>query len=262
MSCFAAALWAETLKARRSNIPLVSFFIFGLFPMVSGLFMVILRDPEAAQSMGIISTKAQLVAGSADWDTFFDTIFQIMALGGYILIAFIIAWVFGREYADRTAKVWMALPTPRTAIIGAKFVLTAIWVLGLTLEVFVIGLVVGTAVNIPGFSAGLARTSLLNLLVISALNYMLMPFVALFANAGRGYLPALGWAFFSFLFAQIISVLGWGDVFPWSVSVLVSGMFGPQGAEQVGSHSYILVALAFAGGLTGTISWVLRADQA
>ncbi|MFC1996073.1 ABC transporter permease [Chloroflexota bacterium] len=262
MSNFFSALWAETLKARRSKAPLLTVILFSLFPLVSGLFMIIIRDPAAAQSMGVISMKAQIVAGEGNWQTFYEVIFQAIALGGYFLFAFMTAWVFGREYADRTAKEWMALPAPRSAVVGAKFVLTAFWILGLTMFVFVIGLGVGMAIDIPGWSTGLAWAALGRLLTLSALNYMLMPFVALFASAGRGYLPALGWAFFSFIIAQIISVLGWGDWFPWSVPVLLSGMFGPQGVEQIGLHSYLLVSLAFAAGIASTFTWVLRADQA
>jgi hypothetical protein len=45
------------------------------------------------------------------------------------------------------------------------------------------------------------------------------------------------------------------------VPVLLSGMFGPGGVEQVGAHSYILSGLAFIAGLGGTFAWWLRADQ-
>ena len=84
MKHFLAAFWAERLKARRSKAPLLSIMLFSLFPLVSGLFMVIIRDPVAAQSMGIISMKAQIVAGEANWRAFFDVIFQELALGGDI----------------------------------------------------------------------------------------------------------------------------------------------------------------------------------
>jgi ABC-2 type transport system permease protein len=63
------------------------------------------------------------------------------------------------------------------------------------------------------------------------------------------------------ILAQIISVLGWGDWFPWSVPVLLSEMFGPQGIEQLGLHSYILLSLAFFTGIGATFLWWLKADQ-
>lgn len=261
MNGWLAALWAETLKARRSRVSLLSVIGFGLFPFVSGLFMVILKDPAAAQAMGLISMKAQLVAGTADWPTFFDMLLQSTAMGGFILFAFIIAWIFGREFSDHTAKELLALPTPRGSIVGAKFLLAALWGLGLTLMLFLVGLGVGAAVGLPGWSLELAWSSFRLILSIAGLNLMLMPFVALFASAGRGYLPPLGWAIFSFVLAQLISVLGWGSWIPWSVPVLLSGMYGPQGAEQVGMHSYVLVLLAAIAGIMATfVSWQ-RTDQ-
>ena len=261
MNAFLSAFWAETLKARRSKVSLLTAAGFLILPLVGGLFMIILKDPERARAMGLISVKAQLTAGVADWPTFFGILAQGTAVGGAILFSMITAWVFGREFSDHTAKELLALPTPRGVIVGAKFVLTALWMLGLTLLIFVIGLGIGTAVDIPGWSLELEWTSFWSLIAIALLTFMLMPFVALFASAGRGYLPPLGWAFFMLALAQIAAVLGWGDWFPWSVPALLSGMAGPR-AEQIGMHSYVLVGLAFIVGIAATFAWWQRADQA
>ena len=224
MNAFLAALWAETLKARRSKITLLTAVGFLLLPFAGGLFMIILKNPAQARAMGLISTKAQLTAGVADWPSFFGMLSQGIAAGGAILFALITAWVFGREFSDHTAKELMALPTPRWVIVGAKFVLIALWILGLTLLIFVVGLGIGTAVDIPGWSLKLEWTSLWTVLVTALLTFMLMPFAALFASLGRGYLPPLGWTILALAFANIVSLLGWGDWFPWAVPVLVSGM--------------------------------------
>ncbi len=261
MNAFLSAFWAETLKARRSKVSLLTAAGFLILPLVGGLFMVILKDPERARAMGLISVKAQLTAGVADWPTFFGILAQGTAIGGAILFAMITAWVFGREFSDHTAKELLALPTPRGVIVGAKFVLTALWMLGLVLLIFVIGLGIGTAVDIPGWSLELEWTSFWSLITIALLTFMLMPFVALFASAGRGYLPPLGWAFLMLALAQIAAVLGWGDWFPWSVPALLSGMAGPR-AEQIGMHSYVLVWLAFIAGIAATFAWWQSADQA
>jgi ABC-2 type transport system permease protein len=261
MNAFLSAFWAETLKARRSKVSLLTAVGFLILPLVGGLFMIILKDPERARAMGLISVKAQLTAGVADWPTFFGILAQGTAIGGAILFAMITAWVFGREFSDHTTKELLALPTPRGVIVGAKFVLTALWMLGLTLLIFVIGLGIGTAVDIPGWSLELEWTSFWSLVTIALLTFMLMPFVALFASAGRGYLPPLGWAFLMLALAQIAAVLGWGDWFPWSVPALLSGMAGPR-AEQIGMHSYILVGLAFIAGIAATFAWWQSADQA
>jgi len=261
MKAFLVALGAEALKARRSLVSLLTLVGISILPAVDGLFMIILKDPERAREMGLIGAKAQLAAGVADWPTFFYVLTMGTGIGGGILFAFITAWVFGREFSDHTAKELLALPTPRGVIVGAKFVLTALWILGLALLIFVIGLGIGTAVDIPGWSLELEWTSFWSLIAIALLTFMLMPFVALFASAGRGYLPPLGWAFFMLALAQIAAVLGWGDWFPWSVPALLSGMAGPR-AEQIGMHSYVLVGLAFIVGIAATFAWWQSADQA
>ena len=261
MNAFLSAFWAETLKARRSKISVLTAAGFLILPLVDGLFMIILKDPVRARAMGLISVKAQLTAGVADWSTFFGILTQGTAIGGAILFAMITAWVFGREFSDHTAKELLALPTPRGIIVGAKFVLIALWLLGLTLFIFVIGLGIGTAIGIPGWSIELEWSSFWSLVTVALLTFMLMPFVALFASAGRGYLPPLGWAFLTMALAQIAAVLGWGDWFPWSVPALLSGMAGPR-AEQIGMHSYILVLLVFIAGVAATFAWWQSADQA
>lgn len=261
MNAFLSAFWAEMLKARRSKVSLLTVAGFAIFPLVDGLFMFILKDPERARAMGLIGAKAQLTAGVADWPAFFQVLLLGTAVGGAILFAFITAWVFGREFSDHTAKELLALPTPREIIVGAKFVLTALWILALTLMIFVIGLGIGTAVDIPGWSLELEWASFRSLLLIALLSFMLTPFVAFFASAGRGYLAPLGWAILAMALAQIAIVIGWGDWFPWSVPGLLGSLSGPR-AEPIEMHSYILVLLAFIAGVAATFVWWRRADQA
>ena len=102
------------------------------------------------------------------------------------------AWVFGREFVDRTAKELLAVPTPRAATVGAKFVVVGCWATGLIVLVFGLGLLVGWAVDIPGWSPGLLARAAGNIAVTALLTFALMSPVALVASAGRGYLPAHG----------------------------------------------------------------------
>lgn len=260
MTNFTAALWAETLKLRRSKVPLFTALGFSIVPLVGGLFMVILKDPEAARSMGLISTKAQLTAGTAEWATLFNLLAQATSVGGAILFSVFTAWVFGREFSDRTAKELLALPTPREAIIGAKFAVTAAWTLLLTLLCYLLGLMVGSLVQIPGWSATLFRSATLDILGSGALTILLLPFVAFFASAGKGYLPSIGWTILVVAVSQIAIVTGWGGWFPWAVPALFGGAVGPR-AEFLGAHSYAIVLLASLAGLAITFYWWRNADQ-
>lgn len=260
MNNFPAALWAEILKVLRSRVPLFTVLGFSVAPLVDGLFMVILKDPDAARSMGLISAKAQLMAGVADWPTFFSVLAQAVAVGGMILFAIIAAWVFGREFTDRTAKELLALPTPREAIVAAKFIVIAAWTFVLVLFVFVFGLVVGSLVSIPGWSTELLRSAFVDVVGAGVLTIAMLPFVTLIASFGRGETPAVGWLIFTVALAQIAIVTGWGDWFPWSVSALFSGAAGPR-AELLGVHSYILVGVSCGLSLAATFHWWRTADQ-
>ena len=104
MNHFASALWAETLKMRRSKVPFFTAIGFSIAPLAGGLFMIILKDPAAAKSFGLITAKAQLLTGTADWPAFFGFLSQSVAAGGMILFAMITIWVFGREFSDHTVK--------------------------------------------------------------------------------------------------------------------------------------------------------------
>ena len=260
MNNFSSALWTETLKMVRSKVPLFTAIGFCIAPLAGGLFMIILKDPEAAKSWGLITTKAQMLTGTADWTSFLGFLAQAVAAGGMVLFSITTIWVFGREFSDRTVKELLALPTPRESIITAKFIVIAFWTVLVTLLVFGVGILVGTLVVIPGWSLQLLRESFISILGTAILTFPLMSFVALLASMGRGYLPPFGWTIFTLFLANLAVILGWGDQLPWAIPGLFSGAAGPR-AEVLGVHSYILLTLASIIGFVATYSWWRSADQ-
>jgi ABC-2 type transport system permease protein len=261
MKTFLSTLWVEARKMRRSKVLPITTAAFLIVPMIDGLFMFILKDPERARSMGLISLKAQMTAAYTDWNMFFQVLLMGTAIAGAILFGFITAWIIGREYSDRTVKELLALPTPRATIIAAKFALLALWVLVLSLLIFLIALALGALVDMPGWSLELVRTSFGSLILITLLSFLLMPCVAFLASVGRGYLLPLGWTFLVMALSQIAIVLGWGDWFPWSVPGLLSNINGVR-TEPLAVHSYAVVLVVFILGTVATFIWWLRADQA
>ena len=260
MTNFPSTLWAETLKARRSKVPLLAALGLTLAPLMDGLFMFIMKDPERAREMGLLSVKAQLAMSTADWTTFFSVLSQAIAIGGVIVFSIVTAWIFGREFSDHTAKDLMALPTSRESIVTAKLVVVTLWVFAVSLWVYLVGLWIGSLVDIPGWTTELAWQSFGNILATAVMTLLLMTPVAFIASMGRGYLPPLGFAVLTIFLAQIIAATGWGDWFPWSVPALFSGAAGPRD-ELIGVHSYILVILAGILGLAATFYWWRSADQ-
>jgi ABC-2 type transport system permease protein len=260
MMNFRSAFWAESLKARRSRVPWMIALGFCIAPAMGGLFMVILKDPEAARSMGLISAKANLAAGEASWAALFNMLSQAIAVGGAILFGMLTAWVFGREFSDRTVKELLALPTARSTIVLAKFLVVLGWTAAITLLVFAGGLLAGFLVKIPGWSSELLRASLVDFMGGSLLTILLLPFVALVASLGRGYLPAFGWMMLTVILSQISAITGWGDYFPWAIPALFAGAAGPR-SGQLGPHSYLIVPLASLLGIAATLAWWRSADQ-
>jgi ABC-2 type transport system permease protein len=260
MKGFLSALWAEALKAYRSRVMLITATVITLLPVMDGFFMVILKNPEQARVMGLIGTKAQLTAGTADWPSFLYVLLVGSAAAGAILFSFITAWVFGREFSDHTAKELLALPTPRWIIVLAKLVLIACWTAVLSLWVFGVGIATGRLVGIPGAFPGMESAAFGYAVVIVILSFMLMPLVAWFASMGRGFLPPLAWAIGTLAITNIANLLGWADWFPWAVPILVASLAGPK-AEPVGFHSFLMVALTFIVGLAATFWWWQSADQ-
>ena len=257
---FSSALWAETLKMVRSKVPFFTAMGFCMAPLAGGLFMIILKNPEAARSMGLITAKAQMLTGTADWSSYFGFLAQAVAAGGMILFSIITIWVFGREFSDHAVKELLALPTRRETIITAKFIVIAIWTLLITLLIFGVGILVGSLVVIPGWSMQLVRESFIGILGTAILTIPLMSFVALLASTGRGYLPPFGWTIFTLFLANMAVILGWGDWLPWSIPGMFSGVAGPR-SELLGVHSYILLTVASLIGFAATYYWWRNADQ-
>ncbi|MFN8412411.1 MAG: ABC transporter permease [Anaerolineales bacterium] len=260
MNIFGPALYTESLKALRSKVPLLTTLGFLIAPLVGGLFMIILKDPESAKSIGLIGTKAQLTAGTADWPTFFNFLAQAEAVGGAILFSVVTIWVFGREFSDRTVKELLSLPIPREAIIGAKFTVITVWTLFLTVLNFTVGVVIGNIVSLPEWSTKLFHSAIVDILGAGVMTIMLLPFVALIASIKRGFMPAVGWMIFTVAIAQITIVLGWGSWIPWAIPAIFSGAAGPRG-ELLGIHSYLIIFLTCGLGIFSTFYWWRNADQ-
>jgi ABC-2 type transport system permease protein len=255
MNNVAQATWVELFKARRSRMPLLTGLGFTLVPLVGGFFMVILKDPEFARRVGLISAKAQLMAGVADWPTYLELLAQSIAIGGLILFSFIGSWVFGREYSDRTVKDLLALPTSRSAIVAAKFTVIAFWSAVLVAMIYLVGVGVGVLVVLPHVPAQVILQGGVTLAITAGLTMASVTPIIFFASAGHGYLPPMGVAILAIFLAQAIGIAGWGEYLPWSIPALYS-----QG-EDLGTISYAIIVLTGVAGIAGTFIWWELADQ-
>ncbi|WP_245633553.1 ABC transporter permease [Amycolatopsis jejuensis] len=233
---------------------------FTVVALVGGLFMFVLQDQRRARALGLLGTKATLAGGDADWLTYFGFLAQATAIGGMVVFGLVLVWMFGREFSQNTVKDLLALPTARTTIVGAKFAVAAGWCLLLALYLYLLGLLTGTVLGLPSWSAAVAVTGLTTLLATAVMTIQLATPIALAASVGRGYLAGVGVMIAVIFLAQIIAALGYGHYFPWSVPALFSGLAGSDSTPP-GPLGYTLVALIGAGGILATALWWRHADQ-
>jgi ABC-2 type transport system permease protein len=257
---FGRVLSTEFLKLRRSKVTWGSLAGLSTGPLAIALFMWIVREPGRAAQLGLFGTKANLSGLSATWPSFLSVLTMIVGVGGLLLLAFIVAYVFGREYAEGTAKNMLALPVGREWFVVAKLIVAAVWWLILVVVVLVEALVIGSVLGLPGFSVGLVASAVGNALLAAGIAYLLAPMVAWITILGRGYMPPLAFAIATLALGDVFTHTGWAPWFPYSIIPLLIGMVGkPVTVLPLGSLA--VVALTFAAGVTGAILQIRHADN-
>ena len=252
MTGYRAALAAEILKVRRSRMPLLTLGVATATGGVAGLFMFILADPARARQMGLLSQKAQLSGFTADWPGLLGFLAQIVAVGDLMLFAFLAAWVFGREFAEGTARYLLALPVARSTIVWAKFTVVAGWAAVLTVWLAGVVLVLGWALALPGGTPPVITAGLSSAGAAAGLMLLVTAPVALVASAGRGYLAPLAAAVGAVIVGQIAAALGWAAVVPWSIPAVAAGL--PPGS-RLGVGAVVIALCTALAGMLGTVAW-------
>jgi ABC-2 type transport system permease protein len=255
MKTLSNMIWIELRKVLRSRVPLFTALGFLMMPLIGALLIFIYKDPQLARQLGLLGTKANLVVGSADWPGYLTLMVEFTALGGFFFFCLAISWTFGREFTDGTVKDLLAVPVPRASILLAKFIVAALWCSALILETYVVGLVLGAVIQLPGGSLAvvLHGTRLLAITAVMSIT-LVLPF-GFFASLGRGYLLPVGIAILTMILGNLSITLGWGEYFPWAVPAqLVQEL-------PVAPFSYAIVALTGLAGIAGTYLWWKYADQ-
>ena len=191
---FGQVLATEFLKLRRSKVPWGTLAGLSLAPLGLALFMWILREPGRAASLGLLGTKADLSGLEATGPVYLSTLTIVFGIGGMLLLPFIVAYIFGREYVELTAKNLLALPVARHWFVLAKLLVAAVWWFVLVIVVLAESLLIGLALGLPGFSAQVAATAVGNSLLAAAISFLLVPVIAWVTVASRGYMAPLAFA--------------------------------------------------------------------
>jgi ABC-2 type transport system permease protein len=260
MSKFLVPLPVEILKIRRSVIFRVTVGIFCFLPLMCGLFMLIIMNPSIAANSVMLKTKADRAAPSADGPAYFGLLEQAGVVGGFLVFGFVFAWIFGREYSDRTVKDLLSLPASRTAIAASKLAAAFLWCMLLVVVAFAVGLGIGALIGLPLWSAGTFAGFARIFILAGLMTVLLCPAVALVANLGKGYLSSIGFVMVMMALAQVAAAAGWGPWFPWAVPALFSGS-GGTAASVLPPESWLLLGFVGIAGVAATIIHWNYADQ-
>jgi len=259
---FMKTIAAEFLKLKRSKIVWVSALAY-VFIAASAYFVLwMAKNPDAARGLGLLGKKADILASgiSADWSGLFTLLTEMSVMGGMILCSIIVSYVFGREYAEGTAKNMLALPNRRSDFVLAKLAVAASWYALLTAFLFAEGLLSGALLGLGAPPAAAAAKAAADMLIAAILVTALQPLVALATVGSGGYLAPFGYTIATLILGNLMVRTEWARWCPWSIVALLSGMTGPRQANVV-LGSALVMAATFAIGLAGTIAHQERADN-
>lgn len=227
-------IYNEWLKIRRSIVFWVVAAVFTALPLLIGLF----KEP------------------GVPWETYYSDILDSMASLLVVGFSFTSAWVFGREYTDKTIKDLILKPIPKSYSVLSKFIVITVWNMLISLFTFAMITGAGAIIGANGGSIstilqffGTFMTTSLCIMAVSSTS-------ALFANLTKGYLAPIGIIFVTIIVSTPVVQLGLGPYFPWTIPVLLV-----KGSTDIGFISTMIIALTAIAGFAGTVAWWRFAEQ-
>jgi len=251
-----AAYVVEWLKLRRSRVPRVTAAALLVLPAVIAALFLAMADRDRGDAIGL---KAQALVTRDGWAGYLDALTQIYASAGLLGMGVVVAWCFGREYADHTVASLFGSATPRESVAAAKLTVLALWCTGVSLALVPAAMLVGLGAGL-GLPDDDALAGLVRLAVLSMLTGLLALAIALFASIGRGYLPAFGGLVGLVAAAQVAVVAGVGGWFPYAIPGLwaVASATPTLGTLAVWHLLLVPCSAAVIGALT--VAWWRRAE--
>ena len=251
-----AAILVEWWKLKRSPVVLTAtaLMVVALPAMGLGFFAVAQRG-----GTGAMAAKSQAMLVGEGWVGYLGAVDQIAAAAMFVGAGVVVAWMFGREHADRTFPALFALPISRATMATAKFVVLAGWAIVLSAAVAVVTTGLGLAADVGTFTMASHAPGIVRLFAVALSTTSLALTVGWAASAGRGYLPAIGALLLILVAAQMSVLFGTGGWFPFAVPGLLA-VAGSEGVPPLNPSQIALVPLTAAAGAWATIRWWRHAE--
>jgi hypothetical protein len=217
----------ELLKVWKSIVFWVVAVVFIAMPLLIGLF----KEPGVS------------------WDMYYTDIFDSIASLLVVGFSFTSAWVFGREYTDKTIKDLIVKPIPKSYSVLSKFIVITIWNILIALFTFALITIAGSFIGVNGSSGSSILQFFGTFMLTSVLIMAVSSTSALIANITKGYLAPIGVIFVIIIASNAVVQLGLGPYFPWTIPVLLT-----KGVD-IGFISYSILVLTAIVGFAGTVAW-------
>ncbi|SEJ08945.1 ABC transporter permease [Demequina mangrovi] len=236
------ATFSRSLTARLATVLLV------VFPPLMSVGMVALA--RSADAAGPSAAKLAPYRDGPFGETVASLAGQVVSVVALIGVGFAVAWLVGREWADRTVGSLFALPVSRAQIASAKLLVIAAWAVA-CLTLAMASTVAALALADPGTLTGAVAAQLVRVWAAGLLMAALALGFAWVAVRSRGYLGAAGAIVAVTAASQILAMVGAGAWVPYVAPALWAGAGGPEEAATIGPASLAL-AVAFAAVMAGT----------
>lgn len=208
------AIRIEALKLMRSPIGVIAALaiVLGVFALLGGITAGVAGgNPELIAKAG--------PAATLDWNGLLAGAAQIIAVVSILGFGIVLAWIFGREFADGTITGLFTLPVRRAKIALAKLAVYALWAVSvsvaLTLGVLILGLAFSYGPPSAEVWAALGR-----LLILGVLSTGLAVPVAWVATLTRSLPAAVGCTIALVVIAQVGALAGAGGWMPFAAPAL------------------------------------------
>jgi ABC-2 type transport system permease protein len=174
---------------------------------------------------------------------------------GLYVSFFVAAWVFGREFMDKTNKDLIAKPISRTTVVLSKFIVIFLWGIVFMLFLLLFNLCVAFLLGFTGFTTVLFYEALRKFIAAFLLYIMICPSGAFFASISKGILAPIGILFVIAIAATILANTDAAVYFPWTIP----GLFFKAG--RLSPVSIVILIATGTAGIAGTLAWWRFAEQ-
>lgn len=248
----------EFTKLRRSPAPPATLAGLSLGPLGLALLMWIAADPERAAGFGLLGDKASLTGLELTWTAYSTWLVALVGIGGMLVLPFVVAYLFGREYTDATIKNMLTLPVHRPWFVMAKLVVALTWWMVLVGVVAGEGVVIAALLGLPGIGAATVAQALGRVLVAAGISFLLVPIVVWVTLISQGMVAPVAFALAMLAVGNLLGHTGWAVWFPWSIVPSLIGLVGAPADLPPGSYG--VVTLTFVLGIALSVWRIDRAD--